>query len=102
MLKSRTGTERSDHRTTCAMTAVAFELLTENVVLTPFGRFRSTSKYGRRRVAAGTSSTVQVVAPAAPARARADSRTSAETCFLTGTPPSRTVGPLYAIVPNQP
>src|SRR6476619_4598161 len=66
MLKSRTGTERSDQTTTWARTAVADALLTENRVVTPFGLSRSTSKYGSNRVAAGTSSIVQISAVAGP------------------------------------
>ncbi len=61
MLKSNVGTDRSDHKTTWARTAVADALLIENRVLIPFGLFRSTSKYGSNRVAAGTSSIVQIV-----------------------------------------
>src|ERR1700741_1575637 len=74
MLKSRTGTERSDQTTTWARMAVADALLIENRVVTPFGSSRATSKYGRRRVAAGTSSTVQISAKACPPRARRASR----------------------------
>src|SRR5262245_31063650 len=59
MLKSRTGTERSDQTTTWARMAVADALLTENRVVTPFGLSRSTSKYGSSKVAPGTSSIVQ-------------------------------------------
>src|SRR5215510_13213689 len=70
MLKSRTGTERSDQTTTWARTAVADALLTENRVVTPFGLSRSTSKYGSNSVAAGTSSIVQMTATACPPRAR--------------------------------
>src|SRR6185436_11862775 len=74
MLKSRTGTERSDQTTTWARMAVADALLIENRVVTPFGSSRATSKYGRRRVAAGTSSIVQINATACPPRARRASR----------------------------
>src|SRR6185436_14202238 len=69
MLKSRTGTERSDQTTTWARMAVADALLIENRVVTPFGSSRATSKYGRRRVAAGTSSIVQINATAWPPKA---------------------------------
>ncbi len=41
---------------------MADALLTENRVVTPFGLSRSTSKYGSSRVAAGTSSMVQITA----------------------------------------
>src|ERR1700743_760365 len=62
MLKSRTGTDRSDHTTTWARTAVADALLTENRVVNPLGLLRSTSKYGSSSVAAGTASSVQITA----------------------------------------
>src|SRR5713226_3502144 len=64
MLKSSTGTDRSDQSTTCTSTAVAEALLTENSVVNPFGLFRSTSKYGSSSVAAGTASMVQITAVA--------------------------------------
>src|SRR6202023_3553926 len=64
MLKSRTGTDRSDQITTWTRIAVAEALLTENKVVNPFGLLRSTSKYGSSSVAAGTSSIVQMTAAA--------------------------------------
>src|SRR5258708_3515894 len=64
MLKSRTGTDRSDQITTWTRIAVAEALLTENSVVNPFGLLRSTSKYGSSNVAAGTASTVQITAAA--------------------------------------
>src|SRR6185295_13802392 len=70
MLKSSTGTDRSDQTTTWARMAVAEALLIENRVVTPFTLSRSTSKYGRRRVAAGTSSTEQMTALAGALSAR--------------------------------
>src|SRR6202035_226986 len=75
MLKSRTGTDRSDHTTTWARIAVAEALFTENRVVIPFPFARSTSKYGNSKVAAGTSSTVQMTAPAGPARPNRETRT---------------------------
>src|SRR5580693_1133086 len=69
MLKSSTGTERSDQMTTWTRTAVADALLTENSVVNPFGSLRSTSKYGSSSVAAGTSSIVQMTADAGATRA---------------------------------
>src|SRR6202035_4887286 len=75
MLKSRTGTDRSDHTTTWARIAVAEALFTENRVVIPFPFARSTSKYGNSRVAAGTSSTVQMTAPAGPATDNRPTRT---------------------------
>src|SRR5258708_25517680 len=62
MLKSSTGTDRSDQSTTCTSTAVAEALLTENSVVSPFGVLRSTSKYGSSSVAAGTASMAQITA----------------------------------------
>src|SRR5258707_10762 len=62
MLKSRTGTDRSDQITTWTKMAVAEALLTENSVVNPFGLLRSTSKYGSSNVAAGTASMVQITA----------------------------------------
>ncbi len=79
MLKSSTGTERSDQTTTCASTAVAEALLTENRVPWPHWFPRSTSKYGSSSVAAGTSSTVQITARAGTDASRpASSRTIAQ------------------------
>src|SRR4030095_7622650 len=69
MLKSSTGTDRSDHTTTWARIAVAEALLTENRVVTPLALDKSTSKYGSSSVAAGTSSMVQMTACAWPPRA---------------------------------
>src|SRR5687768_1062184 len=46
----------------------------ENSVVTPFVLFRSTSKYGSSRVAAGTSSMVPISADDAPANVRKPSR----------------------------
>src|ERR1700730_2840638 len=69
MLKSSTGTERSDQMTTWTRIAVAEALLTENKVVNPFGLLRSTSKYGSSSVAAGTSSMVQMTADAGATRA---------------------------------
>src|SRR6478672_5678389 len=83
MLKSSTGTERSDHTTTCASTAVAEALLTENTVSIPHMLSRSTSKYGSRRVAAGTASIVQITArPGAAARKPASSRRARQLFFM--------------------
>src|SRR5579864_607534 len=62
MLKSSTGTDRSDQTTMCTRMAVAEALLTENSVVNPFGLLRSTSKYGSSSVAAGTASMVQITA----------------------------------------
>src|SRR5260370_4385749 len=64
MLKSSTGTDRSDQITTWTRIAVAEALLTENSVVNPFGLLRSTSKYGSSSVAAGTASIVQITAAA--------------------------------------
>src|SRR6185295_13147716 len=82
MLKSSTGTDRSDQTTTWARMAVADALLIENRVVTPFGSSRATSKYGRRRVAAGTSSIVQINATACPPRARRANRARHRTVFF--------------------
>src|SRR6185436_8397298 len=82
MLKSRTGTERSDQTTTWARMAVADALLIENRVVTPFGSSRATSKYGRSRVAAGTSSIVQINALAGTLNARTARSTRPRTDFF--------------------
>src|SRR5262245_60753230 len=75
MLKSRTGTDRSDQTTTWARMAVIEALLTENRVVTPFGSLHGeTSKYGSSSVAAGTSSIVQISAEAEPANPSRHSR----------------------------
>src|SRR5436305_10511427 len=82
MLKSRTGTERSDQTTTWARTAVAEALLMENRVVSPFGLPRSTSKYGSSSVAAGTSSIVQITASAWPPRASRPKRARHSAVFF--------------------
>src|SRR4030095_6115963 len=82
MLKSRTGTDRSDHTTTWARAAVAEALLIENRVVTPLGVVRSTSKYGSSSVAAGTSSMVQITASAWPPRARRPRRARHSAVFF--------------------
>src|SRR5579862_6779778 len=82
MLKSSTGTDRSDHTTTCTRTAVAEALLTENSVVNPFGLLRSTSKYGNSSVAAGTASMVQMTAPAWPPRASRPKRARLSAVFF--------------------
>ncbi len=82
MLKSSTGTERSDHNTTWTSAAVAEALLTENRVVSPFGLLRSTSKYGSSKVAAGTSSIVQITAYAWPPRARRPRRARHSAVFF--------------------
>src|SRR5436305_5530056 len=64
MLKSTTATDRSDQTTRWARTAADDALLIENSVVSPFGLLRSTSKYGRSSVAAGTASMVQMTADA--------------------------------------
>src|ERR1700730_6740931 len=82
MLKSSTGTDRSDHMTTWTSTAVAEALLTENRVVSPVGLFRSTSKYGSSSVAAGTASMVQIVATAWPPRASRPMRARLSAVFF--------------------
>src|SRR5262249_8487808 len=82
MLKSSTGTERSVQMTTWTSTAVAEALLTENSVVNAFGLLRSTSKYGSSKVAAGTSSIVQITAYAWPLRARRPSRARHSAVFF--------------------
>src|SRR6185295_12546368 len=82
MLKSRTGTDRSDQTTTWAKAAVADALLIENRVVTPFGLLRSTSKYGSSSVAAGTSSMVQITASAWPPRAKRPKRARHSAVFF--------------------
>ena len=69
---------------TCASTAVAEALLIENRVLTPFGLFRSTSKYGSSRVAAGTSSIVSMHGESLAAEAEQAHQGEAESEFLHG------------------
>src|SRR3954451_24772309 len=66
MLKAITGTERSDQITMWARTAWAEALLIDNRVVGPFGWARSCSKYGSRRVAAGSGAVLRtgVAAPA--------------------------------------
>src|SRR5580693_6041998 len=83
MLKSSTGTERSDQMTTWTRTAVAEALLTENRVVSPFGSLRSTSKYGSSSVAAGTSSMVQMTAEAGAATANSEVTASSSTTIRT-------------------
>src|SRR5438270_4126052 len=84
MLKSRTGTERSDQITTWTSAAVAEALLTENSVVNPFGLLRSTSKYGNSSVAAGTASMVQITADIGAARAIAPTSTRHKTTRFIG------------------
>src|SRR5215472_7814181 len=79
MLKSSTGTERSVQMTTWTRIAVAEALLTENSVVNPFGLLRSTSKYGSSKVAAGTSSIVQMTAAAGAETANSETRASSPT-----------------------
>src|SRR6202035_5895431 len=86
MLKSRTGTDRSDHTTTWARIAVAEALFTENRVVIPFPFARSTSKYGNSKVAAGTSSIVQMTAPAGIAIPRMAMRTRHSTALCIADP----------------
>src|SRR5947208_10607599 len=87
MLKSSTGTDRSDHTVTCASTAVAEALLIENSVVNPFGLLRSTSKYGRSSVAAGTASMVQMTAPAGTTAPMPHSRNTPGTSRFISLPP---------------
>ena len=63
-------------------TAVADALLIENSVVNPFGLDRSSWKYGSNNVAAGTSSTVQIVATACPLRARRPNSARQSAVFL--------------------
>src|SRR5688500_1203382 len=83
MSKSRVGIDWSVHKVTWATAAEAEALLTENRVVMPSLSSRFTSKYGSSRVAAGTSSMVQISAIAGVARAARAKRATATQIFRT-------------------
>src|SRR5688500_1788806 len=89
MWKTREGLPMSVHRVACTTRLwVAWALLTEKIVLTPFGSSRATSKYGRSKVAAGTLSMVPISARAGgPEAARASRSSPVRTCLM-DSPPS--------------